>query len=350
MEIVERRPLSSDALDVMADATTQERFQGPQDDHSGHDHPPGQHPGEASQPDYGSMFAYDAPESWVELPSSPQRWVNLQPQGDERASVYFTIMPGEAGGLAANVDRWRSQVGLPPATAAELQSLPTKLVFGTPATFVDVSGHFTGMGDADLPDARLVGLIQTTAMQAPDGSLEPYTVFVKFTGPADLVAAELEHFDLFCASLRGAAEDSRHQGPHYTLPPGWSDPGPSGMRMVNLEVEGAELSVIQLEGDGGGLADNVNRWRNQLGLDPIDPAQAQAMERVPVLGTSGYLFDETGPYQGMVGGAVPDARMIGALVIGPGQSYFIKFVGPAEVVTREAGAFRAFLDSLELDA
>lgn len=355
MEISLRRPLSSDALSVEADASTKFRFTGPEvDEHAGHDHPPGEHP-ETDFEAMAAIFAYDLPPGWEKLPATEQRWINLQPQGNPDAAVTVSIMPGEAGGLVANVDRWRQQVGLGPANQADLDALETRLVLGAPASYLDVRGRFVGMGDEDVPDARLVGLIQTFDAGSPTGESAPFTLFIKFTGPAALVAEELEAFDMFVASLRGAGADSAGDagapsapGIQYTVPEGWSDEGASGMRIVDLLVEGAELSVIELAGPAGGIVDNVNRWRKQLGLGPFSEAQVEQMERIPALGTEGYLFDATGSYQGMTGGPVPDARMIGALVIGPDKSYFVKFVGPADVVTREAGAFRAVLDSLEV--
>lgn len=358
MEIPLRRPLSSDALTVKADATTAERFTGPQDDHAGHDHAPGEHGASGSgdlSSTVDSIFAWDLPEGWVSLPSTQERWINLQPGGDPNAACTLSIMPGEAGGLVENVNRWRKQMGLEPQAPAEVALLPTKLFLGQPATFVDIAGHYTGMGDQDAPDSALLGLIQTFSAMNPDGSVQTFTAFVKFTGSKELIEAEREHFELFYTSLRGASDDASDSGQAaeelgYTLPDGWTDVGPSGMRIVNLAVgDSAELSVIRLQFDGGGALDNVNRWRKQLNLAPFTAQQVAEMDRVQCLGVQAYVFDAEGSnYQGMTGAGIDQARMLGVLAIGPEESYFIKFVGPKDVVTREAAAFRALVDSFEV--
>lgn len=363
VEIPLERQLSSDAPEKVAGASAAFRFFGPdEDDHTGHDHPPGQHPGEdmvsdqaARENPFAGLFDYDVPTGWLEREPSGMRIVDLVPQGEPTASVTVIVLAGAGGGIEANVNRWRSQVGLPPATDAELNAMPQALLLGQPAYLVDLAGRFTGMGDADVPDARLLGVMLNvpTGDQGVDG---PLGIFVKFTGPRELVDAEQEAFEFFYHSLRvseavaGADEAGATSGQlTYAAPEGWTDEGARGMRVVDLAIDGADLSVIPLELDGGGALDNVNRWRGQLGLGPTTAEAVEAMERVPVLGTQAYLFDETGSYQGMLAGdSIPAARMLGALVIQPERSYFIKFVGPEEVVDREAAAFRAFLDSLEV--
>ena len=76
----------------------------------------------------------------------------------------------------------------------EINALPTSEVFGSPATYISIDGSFTGMGGkAKIDDARMLGMILMTA----NGAL-----FVKMTGPMDLVASNTEKFEAFCASLR----------------------------------------------------------------------------------------------------------------------------------------------------
>ena len=63
----------------------------------------------------------------------------------------------------------------------------------------------------------------------------------------------------------------------WTAPSDWKQQKAGGMRIASYQVpEGGDLSVIVLGGDGGGLVPNINRWRNQVGLDPLDDAAAKA--------------------------------------------------------------------------
>ena len=58
----------------------------------------------------------------------------------------------------------------------------------------------------------------------------------------------------------------------WVKPEGWIPSSGSSMRLASFEVpfKGGvgDLSVIKLAGAGGGLEPNINRWRNQLNLDP----------------------------------------------------------------------------------
>lgn len=366
MEIVDARVLSTDAEDAVADATSRERFvrEAP-DEHAGHDHGAGEHV--EAEPEV--PFVYDVPEGWVDLGAAGQRWINLQPGGDERASCYLSILPGDGGGLLANVNRWRTQIGMRPLLDAELDDLPMTEMLNHPATVVRGDGRFTGMGDVEEEDFGLLGLIQIMRVPIPGGQMQTFAAFVKMTGPADVVAANEEQFRVFYESLtpRGQAEAETQAQPAdsavaaadtgatgaliYETPEGWTDRGPSGMRLADMLVgEDMECSVIRLGGSGGGLASNVNRWRKQLGLDAFSETEVAAMPTVKCLATAATLFDATGSYAGMTGASVEGARMLGAMVIGTDASYFIKMTGPAAAVTEHEESFRLFLRSLRFDA
>ena len=72
--------------------------------------------------------AFDAPK-WAPLPSGwsvgPENgmrkatWIVTGPN-DSKAEIAVTVFPGSVGGLTANVNRWRGQIGLPPASPDEI--------------------------------------------------------------------------------------------------------------------------------------------------------------------------------------------------------------------------------------
>jgi hypothetical protein len=72
--------------------------------------------------------AFDAPK-WAKLPAGwsvgPENsmrkatWIVTGPNGST-AEIAVTVFPGSVGGLAANVNRWRGQVGLPPSSPDEI--------------------------------------------------------------------------------------------------------------------------------------------------------------------------------------------------------------------------------------
>lgn len=142
----------------------------------------------------GAQLKWDTPEGWSEAPASSMRDVNLSFGPDGIGECYVARLPGAAGGLESNVNRWRKQMGQGDLSAEEIAALPKIDIFGVPASLVTIDGSFTGMGGAaTIDDARMLGAVLMT----PNGAL-----FVKMTGPKDLVAANREAFEAFTASLR----------------------------------------------------------------------------------------------------------------------------------------------------
>ena len=62
------------------------------------------------------------PENWKQVPGErPMRAATFEVgQGEQRLEIVVSVFPGDAGGLAANINRWRNQVNLPPLSDADL--------------------------------------------------------------------------------------------------------------------------------------------------------------------------------------------------------------------------------------
>jgi hypothetical protein len=133
----------------------------------------------------------------------------------------------------------------------------------------------------------------------------------------------------------------------WSAPSQWqTKPIPSsGMRRGSFSIKGggtaeADLSIIMLGGPAGGLLDNINRWRGQIGLGPID-ATKLAEEVVQIKTLSGLemnVVDMTN-----AGGE----RILGAILTREGQSWFFKLKGPAELITKEKQVFIEFLKTVK---
>jgi hypothetical protein len=122
------------------------------------------------------------------------RLVTFSPADSPKTSIYVTVLPGSAGGLRANLDRWYGEMGKPPPSDAELEKLPRAKVLGGEAVLVDVEGAYRGMDSKEAQaGARLLGAIVERDSQS---------VFVKATGPAEDVARERARFRAFVESLR----------------------------------------------------------------------------------------------------------------------------------------------------
>ena len=89
---------------------------------------------------------------------------------------------------------------------------------------------------------------------------------------------------------------------------------------------------------------NVNRWRGQIGLGPIDQAElSRSRLAVKSQGGTVSLYDYTGE------GTKPSRLAAGLLKVGE-DSWFFKLMGPAGSVEAALPAFKKFLQSLNAHA
>jgi len=125
----------------------------------------------------------------------------------------------------------------------------------------------------------------------------------------------------------------------WDVPPGWSSSPASAMRYASFAAEKngekVDISVVTFPGDGGGDADNVNRWRQQIGLGPVD-----SVDPLIVPQHAGALHFST------VDMAGPTARILAGWTRHEGRVWFFKLTGPPAVVEQEKPNFAAFLQSV----
>ncbi|HEY3931489.1 MAG TPA: hypothetical protein VGM58_03880 [Verrucomicrobiae bacterium] len=128
----------------------------------------------------------------------------------------------------------------------------------------------------------------------------------------------------------------------YTLPDGWQEKTPSEMRVASFGIsengKTADVSVIPLGGMAGGDLPNVNRWRGQVGLQPLADDDLQKLaEKVEVAGQPADLFDLAGTEQ----------RIVGVIFHRGNTTWFFKMTGDLDLVEKQKPAFVSFLKSLQ---
>jgi hypothetical protein len=134
-----------------------------------------------------SNSIWTIPSGWQRLPPSEFLVAKFLIQnGDAKAEVNVSSLAGEGGGLAANVNRWRGQLGLPPIAEILTSSFE---VAGGKAEVVDLSGTDSKTGKP----ARLVGAI------VPQNS---QTWFYKLMGDEQIVAQQKDAFIKFIQSAK----------------------------------------------------------------------------------------------------------------------------------------------------
>ncbi|MBL9187399.1 MAG: hypothetical protein JNK23_07985 [Opitutaceae bacterium] len=136
------------------------------------------------------------------------------------------------------------------------------------------------------------------------------------------------------------------EGLAWSAPASWAAKAPGSMRKGSYTIKGeggeADMSITAFPGDVGGDLANVNRWRGQVGLPPIAPADlASAVQRLERNGLKIGVVDLGGAT-----GAAP-MRTLAAIVPHVGSTWFFKLTGPDALVAKEKAAFMAFLDTIK---
>jgi hypothetical protein len=318
---------------------------------------------------------WTAPSGWEEQPASGFRKGSFLVRGDDgkTADVSVISFPEAAGGLMANVNRWRDQLKLAP--------ISNEAEAGTP---MPVGGH--DMFFVDLVSEQPIG---------PDGSKSRIlggifpangeTWFFKMIGPDELVASQRDAFKQFLESVHVAEEataaapaSAQTQAPmgantggsntnaptppliaaaqgaplQYTLPPGWQEKALAPMRLASFKVispNGKEndVSVVSLPGMAGGDLANVNRWRGQVKLGPIDEdTLARSAEHVKANGHDFLVVDLVS--DAPLGETPEKQRILAAILDENEHAWFIKMVGEDAAVAAQKSAFTDFLRSLKI--
>lgn len=316
-------------------------------------------------------FQWETPPGWQILAPQPMRDLNFAVGDPPSTECFLSVLSASGGGVAANVNRWRQQMGLAPDSAEAIDALPPIEVLGLRGTLVELEGTYSGMrGDQNAENSKML------AAFIPAGG---QTVTIKMIGPAEQVNAERESFLSFVSSLAvsdavaashtdagdqetshahaDAGEDSGdllHEsvgGIAFDVPRDWERTGERPMRLVTytLGAEGeTECYISPLSGAGGGTEANLNRWLNQMGQPPMDADTIAALPTLSVLGQDVPLLQTVGTYTDMRGASNVDYSLAGVFVPQDGTSYSVKLIGPQADVAANRAAFIAFCESLHV--
>jgi hypothetical protein len=225
--------------------------------------------------------------------------------GDGKPPLELTITKlgreGQAASVLANVNRWRNQVALPPVAQDELPTCTKELQTEAGAiTVVNLTG--TGSG--------------RTGGSAP------------FTGDR----------------MPPAIVPQQKADIGYRLPEGWEKARNDAMSRAAFEVRDgdkkARVTVTAMRGMAGGLEANVNRWRTQVGLKETSADEVGKLaQEIPVDGDPGHYVDVVGPKD----------RILGVMATHGDTPWFVKMIGPVDLVGKQKANFEAFVRSLRFD-
>jgi hypothetical protein len=254
-------------------------------------------------------ITWTVPEGWQREGQSSALRVETFRFGSKENPLELSVTPlgREAGSLLDNVNRWRGQLSLNKIDEAELNKMVREMeVDGVKAMIVDLTGTGSAKGRMNAPFAKGHPPIQDRERQNREEA--PAALPLTFRAPLDWKER----------SQRG------------------------GISLATWEItDGSRPAEVTITPAGGNLADNVNRWRGQVGLGPVSEEQIrQDMRSINVDGSPAQYVDLTGPES--AGGL----RILAVRVPHGDTTWFFKMRGPADVVGRHKAAFEAFLGTV----
>jgi hypothetical protein len=250
------------------------------------------------------------PEGWEEQPGVEMRYATLKiaTEGEplEVSVIPLPTAPGSQDAyLLSNVNRWRDQLQLEPIAANDLPEKVVKIdLGGTPAWLVNCVGRLKDQPMGGGPFARQPAPRKETPPAAPAQGSLPFSCMI---------------------------------------PEGWQPALANSMQLAAYEVRDDDRQVaISVSTAGGNLAGNINRWREQVQLAPLDAATLEKeLRQIKVDGNDGFSVALVGPEE-----ARRRESILGVVVKAQGRQWFIKLKGDADLAAREMQHFEEFVQSI----
>ena len=130
----------------------------------------------------------------------------------------------------------------------------------------------------------------------------------------------------------------------WDLPETWIASKGHSMRLASFDVPFSkgvgDLSIVSLSGASGGLLANVNRWRGQVELDPINESD--------ILTTSSVGESKMGPYRifKMINDKKKEKAIIAAVLPTGEKTFFIKLTADIQGISELEFSFKNFCSSI----
>lgn len=311
---------------------------------------------------------WTVPAGWQQKPADGFRLGSFAIHGQKagKAEVAITSFPGAVGTELSNVNRWRGELALAPLEAGDLASGPVA-VDSIQGKLYDIAGASARTVVAVIPRNGKSWFIKLRGDTATVAEARPaFLEFLKsihFNGDADdasqaapvAVAADTAdpHAGLALQGLPDphgdlAAPDAPSDAPKWNLPAQWVETAPRAMIFKSYSVADdsgakADITVSFLQGEGGGLLANVNRWRGQLGQGPIEAGQLDGLTETLSASEGGATLVD---FAGANAETGKQARLVVAIVPHGGNTWFYKLMGDAKVVGGQKDTFVQFVKTV----
>ena len=277
------------------------------------------------------------PEGWTSTEETGLRFATLNIEtGSETdpdtLEVSVIPLPVSDGSwddyLKDNINRWRNQLGLSPLNMlAKSYHDPSKDTDGV------VQFELSENSGADPNTVYVVSIVGSGGDDSMSAPKPP------FAGTAPTTSQPpSENNGPMRPTVTASAE------PILKAPDNWTKSQNDQFSAAAYEVvdgdESLRITVTSLGGGAGALLPNVNRWRRQVGLDPVDDSTVGTVtEPITVDGQPGHLMFFDGAENALYGAIVPQG----------GRIWFFKLIGPPKLAAQEQAAFADFVRSAKFE-
>ena len=291
--------------------------------------------------------------------TAPAGWKRLEDGGD---AIRFAIaqspsltariieLPGDA--LQQSLERWGSQAGLDFKNYPDLSPhLRNTTVNGAPAFVIDFASN-----DGQL--RYIIAAVSRGQIRSGSGPQEVYWCAL-IAGPSDKVEAQRAAYESLVGSLRfwwQPMAETASVAPGagaltWKLPEGWQQQPTRPMSYANFAItrgaEHAEAAITRMSRSGFEQMKlmNINRWRGQVGLPPVNDPNMDQFKTIRIAGREGLSLDLTGPTPQ---GGKPQRLKVAWFAEGD-DLWFVRLQATAEFATQLEPAFEQFIQSLRFD-
>jgi len=307
------------------------------------------------------QLKWTLPAGWEEKPLTQMRAASFNAKGKDGETADVSVIPMAASSRDTElVNMWRQQMRLPPVGDAGVDQ---------PAETVAIGSDSGKLFDIASQEPILEGKLRARMLVAML-TRGPTAWFFKMTGEDSLVQQQKPAFLEFLKSISfETAAPAMASDPHglmnatpapadnskpetgnseLQLPSGWREVPPTQFVLTKYVIENgdaqASVTVSKLDGEGGGLLANINRWRGQLSLPPIsEEGWSQQARSVDVGGVKATLADMTGTDR-----TGKKARLVGVIVPQAGQTWFYKLMGDEQIVEQQKDVFTKFVQAAKV--
>jgi hypothetical protein len=316
------------------------------------------------------------PEGWKENPApGSMRAASFIIAGANETEAELAVIPmsGMENIESQLVNMWRGQVKIAPLSEEEMAKQGAEISIGTSkgrlfemaSTEPILGGNFKARFlVAMLKEAETTWFFKLAGEDAlVAGQKAAFVEFLKgvsFEAPqmpaghppmADAKPAGGMGQGMMGGGMQGGDTVKAGTGPHpeWQMPPGWLELDHSSFLVAKFRATGeagaqADINVSTSAGTGGGLLPNVNRWRAQLSLGPVDQAVLDKLAATLELPTGKALVVD---FSGADSENDNRARCIGVMVPLADQTWFYKLMGAEKVVAREKESLLNFVRSVK---